>query len=57
MVFGVVDFFECVLDNWIGVGGVFGVDLECLVECFLLICYGFLLFFGGFILLDVVFIE
>lgn len=54
---GAVDFLECAPDNWIGVGGAFGADLERLVERFPLTCHGLSLSLGGSTPLDAAFIE
>ncbi len=54
---GAVDFLECAPDNWIGVGGAFGADLERLLERFPLTCHGLSLSLGGSTPLDAAFIE
>ena len=44
---GAVDFLECAPDNWIGVGGAYGEQLERLAERFPLTCHGLSLSLGG----------
>lgn len=42
-----VDFLECAPDNWIGVGGAYGEQLERLAERFPMTCHGLSLSLGG----------
>lgn len=44
---GAVDFLECAPDNWIGVGGAYGEQLERLTERLPLTCHGLSLSLGG----------
>ncbi len=54
---GAFDFLECAPDNWIGVGGLPGEQLQALSDRHALTCHGLSLSLGGFAPLDVDFVR